>query len=242
MSVVAILLAGGSGSRVRQDVNKVYLPIRERDMLEYSLETFDRSPAIDHIVLVVREEDQRAAEALLVQAAPATPVDVVIGGPTRHQSEHRGLDAIASRIDAGSIEQVAIHDGARPFMTLDLLHTTLQAARRVGGAIPGLTIDEPVYQRSGGSARLLEASKLRKVQTPQVFDARALLGAYRAAAADGREGVDTAETVGRYAEIAVTLVPGDPRNIKVTYVEDMFEAEEYAATWSRGSWRDTPGG
>ena len=75
-----------------------------------------------------------------------------------------------------------------------------------------------------------------RVQTPQVFRARPLLEAYRASVAAGFEGVDTAETIERFSTLEVAVVPGDDRNIKITFVEDLFRAEELAANWDDGRW------
>ena len=75
-------------------------------------------------------------------------------------------------------------------------------------------------------------------QTPQAFWADDLLAAYRQAAEVGFEGVDTAETVERFSDLTVTVIAGDPRNIKVTFVEDFFQAEEYALSWDKGVWTD----
>lgn len=235
--VVAIVLAGGRGSRVRADVNKVYLPIRERDMLEYSLETMNRSPLVDRIVLVVREEDRALAENLIAETGPAKLHDVVIGGPTRHESEHAGLEALATAIESGEVGLVAIHDGARPFLTLTLLESILVAAE-AGGAIPGLRIEEPLYRADETGVHALAQVDLRRVQTPQAFWAHHLLRSFRQAKVAGFEGVDTAETVERFSDLTVTVVPGDPRNIKVTFVEDLFQAEEYALVWDKGEWTD----
>lgn len=236
MSVAAIVLAGGSGSRVQQDINKVYLPIRDRDMLEYSLETMDRSPRIAQVALVVRDEDHRRAEALINETMPSKLTHVVPGGPSRHLSEMAGLSAIRPDIDAGLVEVVAIHDGARPFLTLDLLDSLIDTAIEHGGAVPGLSIREPLYRTGDNGARLLRPESMRRVQTPQVFHAKPLLEAYRASLVAGFEGVDTAETVERFSELVVKVVPGDPRNIKVTFVEDFFTAEEYATEWEKGAW------
>jgi 2-C-methyl-D-erythritol 4-phosphate cytidylyltransferase len=236
--VAAIVLAGGRGSRVQHDVNKVYLPVRERDMLEYSLETVHRSVVVDRVVLVVRVEDVSRAENLITQMLPSKPTEVVIGGATRHESEQAGLEALAPAIDAGEIAVVAIHDGARPFMTLRLLEDVVAAARARGGAVPGLRVEETVYRVEGPVAQPVDAASLRRAQTPQAFRARPLLEAYRRAAAAGVEGVDTAETVERFSDLRVAVVPGDPRNIKVTFVEDLFQAEEYALVWDKGAWTD----
>jgi 2-C-methyl-D-erythritol 4-phosphate cytidylyltransferase len=219
--VAAVLLAGGRGSRAHRDTNKLYLPIGERVILEFAWETMMRSPEIDRIVLVVRDEDAAQAEELLAEFTPTKPAEVVVGGSTRHESEFHGLEALSPGIESGDIGLVAIHDGARPFLTLDLLHTLVEAAWENGGAIPGLTLDEPTYRMSDAA---------------QAFHALPLLEAYRRAARDGFEGVDTAETVERYSDLDVSVIPGDPRNIKVTFVEDFFLAEEYALAWDKGVW------
>jgi 2-C-methyl-D-erythritol 4-phosphate cytidylyltransferase len=238
-AVAAIVLAGGSGSRVQRDVNKVYLPIRDRDMLEYSLETMDRSPRISRVVLVVREEDRARAETVIAETMTSKLSHVVIGGSSRHQSELAGLRAVASDIEAGEIDVVAIHDGARPFMTLDLLDGIIDAAIAHGGAIPGLTIEEPLYRNSGDAVTLLPLNSLRRIQTPQAFLAGPLLHAYEQSVRAGFEGVDTAETIERFTDLEIRIVPGDPRNIKVTFVEDFFAAEEYALEWEKGRWLRT---
>jgi 2-C-methyl-D-erythritol 4-phosphate cytidylyltransferase len=237
-SVAALVLAGGRGSRMQHDVNKVYLPIGERDMLEYSLETMSRSTAVDRVILVVRDEDRARAENLIAETVPAKLTNVVIGGATRHESEQAGLEALAPDIESGEIGIVAIHDGARPFMTLDLLKATIDAARVAGGAIPGLRVHETLYRVTDDEAEALPQGSLRRVQTPQAFWAEPLLEAYRSAEREGYEGVDTAETVERFSDLQVAVLPGDPRNIKVTFVEDFFQAEEHAGAWDKGAWTD----
>jgi 2-C-methyl-D-erythritol 4-phosphate cytidylyltransferase len=240
MAVAAIVLAGGVGSRVRKNVNKVYLPVRDRDILAYSLETLGRSPRIARVVLVVREEDRGHAEFLALETIASKPSNVVIGGPSRHLSELAGIRALADLIESGAIEVVAIHDGARPFLTHDLLNRLLDAAVSHGGAIPGLPIEAPLYRATSEGLRLLPSQDLRRVQTPQVFHARVLLEAYQASVAAGFEGVDTAETVERFSDLEVKVIPGDPRNIKITFVEDLFVAEEYALDWEKGIWVTSP--
>jgi 2-C-methyl-D-erythritol 4-phosphate cytidylyltransferase len=238
MSVAAIVLAGGSGSRLHQQVNKVFLPLGDREMLAYSIETMDRSPMIDRIVAVVRDEDRKLAERLIGELGASKVTDVVIGGSTRHRSEHRGLEALADQIGAGDIEIVVIHDGARPFMTTKLLHTTIDAARRSGGGAPGMPLEAPAYRYAGEEVEALPHQQLRRMQTPQAFRAGPLLDAYLAAAARGTEGVDTAETVGRHTDLRVEVVAGDPRNIKVTFVEDIFHAEDLATSFAGGAWAE----
>jgi 2-C-methyl-D-erythritol 4-phosphate cytidylyltransferase len=235
--VAVIVLAGGSGSRLQQEINKVYLPIGDRVMLHYSLATIAASPEVDRIVLVIRPEDRETAGEVVSDLDVDLPVELVVGGNSRHGSERAGLEALAGAIDDESVSIVAIHDGARPFMSAELLHSVLEGARRSGGAVPGMPVEEALYRVSGEGAHPLDPSTLVKVQTPQAFAARPLLAAYRKADEAGFEGVDTAETVERFSDLEVEVVPGDPMNLKVTFIEDFFAAEEYALDWAETGWR-----
>lgn len=237
MSTVAIVLAGGSGSRMERRENKVYLTLDGRPLLAWSLAVFDRSDAVDRVVLVVREGDDDLARAVLDDVRPSKLTDIVHGGATRHDSEHAGLESIADDIASGAVDLVAIHDAARPFVTQDLLCRVLRRAREVGGAVPGFELGGEFLLRVNDDEppAPVPTSELRRVQTPQAFHARELLEAYRRASADGFHGVDTAESVERYSDLVVEVVEGDPRNIKVTFVGDLVAAEELAAGWQDGS-------
>jgi 2-C-methyl-D-erythritol 4-phosphate cytidylyltransferase len=160
----------------------------------------------------------------------------VAGGVTRHQSEVSAIEFLAPAIEAGAIDLIAIHDGARPFMTFDLLEACIEAAVRFGGAVPGMPPEAPLYRLEEGAAVPLASVALIRVQTPQVFKARPLLEAYRASLEAGFEGVDTAETMEKFSTVEVAIVPGDERNMKVTFVEDLFRAEELATNWDDGKW------
>jgi 2-C-methyl-D-erythritol 4-phosphate cytidylyltransferase len=232
--VAAIVLAGGRGSRVRSGVNKVFLPVRDRTVVEYSVRTLHREPRIDRIVVAVRPEDRYRLDHL-TSAPGFDTLTLVAGGSTRHLSEVAAIEYLAGAIEAGTIDLVAIHDGARPFLTFELLGACIEAADRFGGAVPGLPPEAPLYHIGETGVRALGEAAIR-VQTPQVFKARPLLEAYRASVAAGFEGVDTAETIERFSTLDVAVVPGDPRNIKITFVDDLFRAEEMAETWDEGRW------
>lgn len=236
--IAAIVLAGGRGGRMRHQINKVYLPVGERDMLEYPLQTFDLAPRVSRIVIVARPADLAHLTELLEARPLGTPTEVVEGGATRHQSEMCGLNALAPAIESGEVGLVAIHDGARPFLTLGLLDSILDAALELGGAVPALPVEAPLYQQEDGLVKPLPLDSLRRVQTPQAFSAGPLLAGYRAAAVSGFEGVDTAETVERFTDLPVATVPGDPRNIKVTFIEDLLAAEEMIRGWTPLGWSE----
>ncbi|MXX00614.1 MAG: 2-C-methyl-D-erythritol 4-phosphate cytidylyltransferase [Acidimicrobiia bacterium] len=225
----AILLAGGKGARAGFSANKAYVPIGGRPMMWYSLETLDRSPWIDRLVLVIRPEDLRAAEQAVERVGVTTPWLMADGGESRHASEHQGLEALSGDIREGRVDLVAIHDGARPFVSSSLLHRLFRDADRHGGAVPTLRVEAPTHRRSGqGKIALLNQESLHRAQTPQVFAAPDLLAAYRRAQVAGFEGVDTAETVERFSDLKVRATPGDPNNLKLTFPEDFALAETIA--------------
>ena len=217
-TAAAVVLAGGSGSRLGAEGNKVYLPLAGRPLLSWSLAAFARAPGIGRLVLVTRPADRgRAAQA--VQAV-GRPVEIVDGGATRHDSEWSALRLLAPAIEAGELDVVAIHDGARPVVTQRLIADALAAAREHGAAVPGVPL-------TGVADHDLTpiAGTLVRVQTPQAFRADLLLAAYAEADTDCFTGTDTAACVERYAGIPVHCIPGDPRNVKVTYPPDLALAE-----------------
>jgi len=228
MRTVAILLAGGSGTRLGVGDNKAYLELGGHPLVAWSLASFERSALIDDVVLVTRPEDADRAAAAAADIGVTKLRTVVAGGATRHESEQAGLDAIAPNIEDGRVTLVAIHDAARPFVTGALLERLLTAAATRGGAVPGLPVGTPFLVRGN---MLVDTSTLRRMQTPQAFRAAELLIAYRAATAAGFHGVDTAETVEHHGELEVVVVPGDPDNRKVTYTDDLIAATERAASW-----------
>ena len=222
----AILLAGGKGARAGFSANKAYVPIGGRPMISYSLQTLDRSPRVARLVLVIRPEDRRAAEQVVEQVGVATPWLMVAGGESRHASEYRGLEALSGDIAQGRVDLVAIHDGARPFVSPSLLHQLFHDADRYGGAVPTLPVEVPTHRLTGkGEIALLSQERLHKAQTPQVFSAPELLYAYRRAREAGFEGVDTAETVERFSDLRIRATPGDPENLKLTFPEDFALGE-----------------
>ncbi|MGZ5385323.1 MAG: 2-C-methyl-D-erythritol 4-phosphate cytidylyltransferase, partial [Acidimicrobiia bacterium] len=170
MRLAAIVLAGGLGARVRSGINKVFLPVRDRAVLDYSVRTFQRASDVSRIVVAVRPEDRHRLDHLIGEG-PGPPLSMVAGGVTRHQSEVSAIESLASVIEAGSIDMVAIHDGARPFMTFDLLKACIEAATRFGGAVPGMPPEAPLYRMEAGAAVPLSSDALIRVQTPQVFKA-----------------------------------------------------------------------
>jgi len=215
-----VIVAAGSGSRVGAETNKVLLPLGDSTVLGQSVRAALGAPDVVRLVIVVREGDEDAVREAVAPLLGDREVLLVPGGATRHQSEWQALRVLADDIDAGSLDVVAVHDGARPLAGTPLFEETLTAAREHGGALP-------VVELSGLLGRDLRRATggLAGVQTPQAFRAAALLDAHRRAAADGFESTDTAACFQRYADLPVVAVRGGAGNLKVTFPEDLAVAE-----------------
>jgi 2-C-methyl-D-erythritol 4-phosphate cytidylyltransferase len=227
-TAAAVVLAGGSGSRVGAAGNKVYLPVAGRPLLSWALAAFAAAPSVRRLVLVARPADLDLARESA--ARTGADVEIVPGGATRHGSEWAALRHLAPAIRAGALDVVAIHDGARPAATCPLIEDTLAAARRHGAAVPGVPLaDAGTADPACGVRPEPAGRRLVRVQTPQAFRAAELLTAYEQADREGFTGTDTAACVERYAGLRVHCLPGDPRNVKVTYRADLELVERLLA-------------
>ncbi|MQA10615.1 MAG: NTP transferase domain-containing protein [Pseudonocardiaceae bacterium] len=226
-----VVLAGGSGTRVGSELNKVYLPLAGRRLVSWSIEAFDRVPEIGVLVLVTRPQDGELVDWVLDREITRRNVEVVHGGDARQTSELAALRHLAGRIDAGLIDTVLIHDAARPLISPGLVGGVLHAAREHGGAIPGLPTEDLATVSADGS-RLTGAApgNLVSVQTPQGFYAEPLLAAYEQAARLEFSGTDTASCMEQFSDTPVRWVHGEQRNFKITYPHDLVLAEHILAS------------
>ena len=222
MSVAAVVLAGGSGSRVGASRNKVLLSLGGEPLLTHSVRRAAALPGVRMVVVVVRSGDEEDAAEAVGAVGAVVPVVTAPGGASRHGSEMSALRVLAPRIEAGEVEVVVVHDAARPLASAGLWSLVLGTAREHGGALP-------VRPAAGvvSADRLLGPSgeEWVTVQTPQAFRAAPLLAAYVAADRDRFEGTDTAACVAAYSSLPVVPVPGEAANIKVTYADDLPLAE-----------------
>lgn len=226
MEAAAIVLAGGSGTRVGAERNKVYLPVAGRSVIAWSLAAMTSTPGIGPVVLVVRAADRELADAVVAAERPAAMIEIVAGGATRQESELAGLRALADRIGSGALDVVLIHDGARPLASTALVADVLRVARESGGAVPGLPRTDLATAGGAGLAGPAPAG-LVAVQTPQGFRAAPLLAAYEAAALAGFAGTDTASCVAEFApQLRIRAIPGEHHNFKITHMHDLELADD----------------
>lgn len=219
---VAVLLAGGIGSRVGADRPKQLIPVAGKSILEHALATFHAHPGIDEILVVMAED--HLAEARAIAAGYPKVTRLLPGGATRSDSTRRAL-ATLDDPDA----KVLFHDAARPLVTARVIDDVLAALDDhacVGTVVPSA---DTVWEVSedGHLAGIPARSSLRRVQTPQGFRVGALRAAYDLAAADPDfEATDDCAVVFRYTpDVPIALVPGDEANLKVTGPLDVVIVE-----------------
>ena len=232
-SAAAVVLASGSGVRVGGERNKVYLPLGGRSVAAWSLRTLATVPGIGALVLVIRPQDEDLVAAMLADELPGCDVEVVHGGVARQDSELMALRHLAPRIHTGEVDVVLIHDAARPLVTPELAAAVQAATREYGGAVPGVPRDGLTMASEDGSVAEADLGTMMAMQTPQGFLAAPLLDSYERAAADGFTGTDTASCMTRYTGAPVRCIPGDERNIKITYPHDLVTAAMFLATASQ---------
>lgn len=226
-TAAVVILAAGSGSRVGAEVNKVLLPLAGTPVLAHSVRTALAVPGVDPVVVVCRPGEEDDVAAAVGPHLDARDVLLVAGGATRHQSERAAFDVLASRIEQGEVDVVVVHDGARALAPVSLFEQVITTAREAGGAVPTVELAGLLPRDPGTS---LPPGRLVGVQTPQAFRAGPLLEAYRAAAADGFDGTDTAACLERYRpDVPVVPVPAGPGNLKVTYADDLVAASRLNA-------------
>ena len=217
MRTIAIIVAGGSGTRFGAQMPKQFLELGGKPVLMRTIEAFGDG-AFDVIVTLPAGQMDLWRE-LCDRYAFAVQHRVVAGGETRWHSVKNALDSIG---DVADVDVIALHDGVRAMATADLIGRVLDAARRDGAAIPVVPLNDSVRQVDGEDSHALDRSSLRAVQTPQAFDARLLVEAYRQPF--DPTFTDDASVVER-AGHAVTLVEGDTSNLKITRPVDLALAE-----------------
>ena len=220
MKTVAIIVAGGSGTRFGAQLPKQFLELAGKPILMHSIETFGKNRDGSFDVIVTLPQGQMALwRQLCEKYAFDVPHCVVAGGETRWHSVKNALDSI---VDIAGVDVIAVHDGVRPLATTELIGRTIEAARRDGAAIPVVMLNDSVRQVAGDASHALDRSTLRAVQTPQAFDACLLIEAYSLPYQPSF--TDDASVVEQFGH-PVTLVEGDPNNLKITRPMDLAVAE-----------------
>lgn len=214
MKAGAIIPSAGEGRRMG-GIPKIFLPLRGEPMILHTLRPFLKEPSIKQIIVPVRGKDLERARALL----QGLPVELMEGGERRQETVRLALE----RLDP-SLPLVAIHDGARPFLSSSLLRALLEAGEEFPAVVPALPIYDTIKRGEEWVEETLSRKGLFTIQTPQVFKAELIREAHRKAWKEGFTATDDASLVERMG-IKVRMIKGEKENIKITDPEDLALAE-----------------
>ena len=213
----AVIVAAGTASRMG-GIDKVMAPLKGEPMIVRTVRTFQNCDAISEIVIVTRSDLIQTIGDLCTVFDKVKAV--VVGGKSRQESVNLGLNALSDKM-----KLAAVHDGARPLITWQVIDRTVRAAHAYGAAAPAIPVKDTIKVVEGFVVKNTpDRATLRAIQTPQVFDFDMLRGALKKAELDGASVTDDCSAVERLG-LTVKIVEGDERNIKVTTPMDLKIAE-----------------
>lgn len=233
----AIVLAAGSGSRMKSNVAKQYMLLRDKPLIWYSLQAIEESSVIDDCILVTGAEDISYVRDEIVGRYGFHKVDMIVaGGKERYDSVYNALRVIA---DGGMTipnedGYIFIHDGARPFLTEEILHRCYGEVMNAGACVVGMPVKDTIKiaDQAGYAEQTPDRRYVWQIQTPQVFETPLIIDAYTnlmrkkdELTGEGIRITDDAMVVESFSGHKVKLVEGSYENIKITTPEDLVVAE-----------------
>ncbi len=223
--ITAIVLAAGQGKRMHSKIQKQFLEIQDHPVLYYSLKCFQDSPVINDIILVTQSDMICYCKDEIVDHYSFTKVsDVIAGGKERYDSVYQGLLACTDT------DYVFIHDGARPFITEEILKRGLAGVRETGACVVGMPSKDTVKlsDEDGFVSTTPERKQVWAIQTPQIFSYALIRKAHESIRKKDMSMItDDAMVVEQESGVKVRLVEGSYQNIKITTPEDLDVAEVF---------------
>lgn len=225
--IAAIVLSAGSGSRMKTEIPKQYLPLLGYPVIYYSLKAFEES-CVDEIVLVTGEKDISYCQNEIVNKYNFKKVHAIVaGGKERYDSVYEGLKKVKA------CDYVLIHDGARPILSQDVINRSIETVKKTGACVVGMPVKDTIKMIDDAcyAKETPDRSHLWLVQTPQSFSVETILNAYSIMKRKQEEGsklptiTDDAMLVETMLDKKVKLIEGSYRNIKITTPEDLEVAE-----------------
>jgi len=220
--ISAIILAAGRGSRMKSDVCKQYLIINNKPVIYHSLKAFEES-SVAEIILVIGQGEEEYCRKEIVEKYQFTKVkEIICGGKERYHSVYNGL----SRLNHS--DYVLIHDGARPFVTVDIIEKNIAAVKTENACVTAVPSKDTIKisDSSGYIKQTPERNNIWIIQTPQAFRTDIIRSAYEKIINSGRTGItDDAMVLEMVSRQPIKLIPGNYKNIKITTPEDLLIGE-----------------
>lgn len=229
MKNIAVILAGGVGSRMGGSLPKQFLPLDGRTVIAHSIETFDRHPAIDEVAVVMHPDWRSQMESIAAAGGWTKLKKIIDGGSERYMSS---INAVMAFIDEPDDTNLLLHDAARPWITAAVIDRVVEALQRheaVGVAVPSTDTVWEVHPDFDAAsigrfvARIPERRLMWRAQTPQAFRLPLIRDAYQRALQDPQfQATDDCGVVRKYMPgTKITVVEGSEQNKKITYAEDI---------------------
>ena len=216
MKKYAVIVAGGSGSRMNSNLPKQFLLLNGKPVLYYTIDTFLKAYEDLEIILVLPEDHVAAGQEIIDAFFDYDRIRLTEGGRTRFHSVQNGLQLITEE----SI--IFVHDGVRCLLSTALIHRCYEAANKYGSAIPVIDSKDSIRMITEDGNEPLDRDKIKLVQTPQTFHSKILLPAYKI---DYKDKYTDEATVVEAFGLKVHLVEGEEHNIKITRPVDLEIAE-----------------
>jgi 2-C-methyl-D-erythritol 4-phosphate cytidylyltransferase len=217
-----VIVAAGTGSRIKKDINKQFIKLKNKEIVAHTIEKFYNSENIDDIVVVIREDEEGYFNKNIKEKYGFTNIKVAHGGNERQDSVFNGIKMLKKECDV-----VLIHDGARPFVTDDIIKRSINKANEHNAIVVGVKVKDTikVVSDNGNIVDTPNRSYLWAVQTPQVFKYDIITKAYEDAYNNNYYGTDDAMLVERIG-YNVKMIEGSYNNIKITTQEDLEFGEQ----------------
>lgn len=221
MKNIALIIAGGSGNRMHQDIPKQFITVNERPVIVYTLEAFERHPEIEAIAVVCIEGWEQVLWAYAKQFNITKLQYVVPGGKNGQDSIRNGVYELEKHFDKDDI--VLIHDAIRPMVSAEVISDNIRVAREYGNAITVIPCAEAMMQTEDGvvSVGSYPRDRLKRTQTPQAFRIGDICALHRRALEAGITNSVASCTLKIEMGEQVYFSAGSEKNIKLTTVEDI---------------------
>ncbi|MCM6879959.1 IspD/TarI family cytidylyltransferase [Enterococcus faecium] len=239
---VAVIIAGGTGSRMKQDIPKQFLNVNDKPIIVYTLQAFERHPSIDKILVVCLSGWEDILKAYAKQFDISKLEWIVSGGNSGQESIKNGVFFLRDKIDPNDI--VIIHDGIRPLIDEEVISSVLVTCEQFGNGLTSIPVTEQVFiadnipeQRYKKSNKYIDRDLIKMVGTPQAYKFELLYDGYKEAFDKkiGIEGSSYTNTMMIELGKELYLCEGSPKNIKLTTKDD-FEIFKAYLKASKGEW------
>lgn len=217
-----VIVSAGRGSRMKADINKQFLKLKGKEVIAHTIDKFYNNKNIDEIVVVVKEDEADFFRRNIIDKYGYKNIKIAFGGKERQDSVFNGLKAVNERCDI-----VLIHDGARPFVTDEIIKNSIECAKKNKCVIVGVPVKDTIkiINKDNEVCDTPNRSTLWSIQTPQVFEYSSIIKAHQRAKEENYYGTDDSMLM-EYFGYNVKVVEGSYNNIKITTPEDLKIGEE----------------